>query len=75
MTLDSQAQAVLQDLYQEFEELSELFVFSPEYNQLQVYCLIKVGLISNIDASTLSGWDLFVHWQSFFVRCCFNMKI
>lgn len=60
MTIDTQAQAVLQDLYQKFEESSELSVSAPDYDQLQIDYLINAGCLTKIDASTLSGWSYIV---------------
>ena len=60
MTIDTQAQAVLQDLYQKFEESSEISVSAPDYDQLQIDYLINAGCLTKIDASTLSGWSYIV---------------
>lgn len=60
MKIDTEAQSVLQDLYQKFEGNSELSISAPEYNQLQIDYLIKANLLTKIDASTLSGWAYIV---------------
>ena len=60
MTIDTQAQAVLQELYQRFETDSELSISAPAYDQSQIDYLIKAGLIIKIDASSLSGWAYIV---------------
>lgn len=46
MTIDTQAQSVLNDLYQKFELFSEVSIFAPEYDQLQGDYLIKSGLFT-----------------------------
>ncbi len=60
MTIDKQAQTVLQELYHQFETDSEVSISSPDYDQLQIDYLIDAGLLSKIDASTLSGWTYIV---------------
>lgn len=60
MTIDMQAQGVLRDLYQKFDERSELSISAPDYDQMQIDYLIKAGLLTKIDASTLSGWAYIV---------------
>ena len=60
MKIDTEAQSVLQDLYQKFERNSELSISAPEYDQLQIDYLIKANLLTKIDASTLSGWAYIV---------------
>lgn len=60
MTIDMQAQGVLRDLYQKFDELSELSISAPDYDQMQIDYLIKAGLLTKIDTSTLSGWAYIV---------------
>lgn len=60
MTIDMQAQGVLRDLYQKFDERLELSISAPDYDQMQIDYLIKAGLLTKIDTSTLSGWAYIV---------------
>ena len=60
MAIDAQAQDVLRELYQKLETNTELSISSPEYDQLQIDYLISKGLLTKIDASTLSGWTYIV---------------
>ena len=60
MAIDAQAQDALRELYQKFETNTELSISSPDYDQLQIDYLINKGLLTKIDASTLSGWAYIV---------------
>lgn len=54
--LDKATQNVLKDLYEKMGRNEEISISAPEYKQIQIDAIIYAGLLTKIDASTLSGW-------------------
>ena len=51
---------VLKNIYKEFEKKHEITVSSPDYKKTVIDYFINHGLLTKIDASTLSGWTYII---------------
>ena len=47
---------ILKHIYKKFESESEITVSSPDYKKTLIDYFVNQGLLTKIDASTLSGW-------------------
>ena len=54
--IDKASQNALKRIYSQFESEREINISAPEYKQSTIDYLISNGLLSYLDASTLSGW-------------------
>ncbi len=58
--LDKGLEDVRSQIYSELGNQLEINVSAPTYNQAQVDELVSKGLITKIDASTMSGWEYII---------------
>ncbi|MGM9668056.1 MAG: toll/interleukin-1 receptor domain-containing protein [Eubacteriales bacterium] len=54
--IDMADRDILNNIYKKFESESEITVSSPDYKKTLIDYFVNQGLLTKIDASTLSGW-------------------
>lgn len=58
--IDMADRDTLKNIYKKFESESEIIVSSPDYKKTLIDYFVNQGLLTKIDASTLSGWTYII---------------